>query len=146
MLFKREPLNIVWLKRDLRLLDHEALHAALSSKRSCLLLYVFEDILLTDTHYSPRHFDFIKQSIVQLDSQLTIFNSKVMTVKGSFLDVLENLKQFYDFTLFSHQETGIGITFQRDKNVKLSGTFYIFLHKPIFNTLTRYTTAAQYEC
>ena len=43
MLFKRESLNIVWLKRDLRLLDHEALHAALSSKRPCLLLYVFED-------------------------------------------------------------------------------------------------------
>ena len=129
MLFKRESLNIVWLKRDLRLLDHEALHAALSSKRPCLLLYVFEDILQTDSHYSPRHFDFIKQSIVQLDFQLAIFNSKVMTVKGSFLDVLENLKQFYNFTLYSHQETGIGITFERDKTVK----YWTDKHKVVWN-------------
>jgi deoxyribodipyrimidine photo-lyase len=35
-----------------------------------LLLYVFEKSLENDTHYSARHWNFIKQSIVDLNKQL----------------------------------------------------------------------------
>ncbi|MFT7252281.1 MAG: deoxyribodipyrimidine photo-lyase, partial [Flavobacterium sp.] len=45
-------MNIVWLKRDLRLTDNEALFNALSSGRKVLLLYIFEPSLQKDIHYS----------------------------------------------------------------------------------------------
>ena len=39
---KYPPISIVWLKRDLRLEDHEALCSALNSNNKVLLLYVAE--------------------------------------------------------------------------------------------------------
>ena len=67
MISDMEPIHIVWLKRDLRLEDHSPLRHALLSNRRVLIIYVFEDILIEDPHYSSRHFDFIKQSIVDPD-------------------------------------------------------------------------------
>ena len=118
MNFEKKELSVVWLKRDLRLSDHEALTCALETKKPCLLLYVFEEILLNDFHYSSRHFDFIKQSIVDLNKQLAVLNTQVLCVKGSVIEVFDTLLKRYSITLYSHQETGIGITFSRDKAVK----------------------------
>ena len=81
MSINKKELAVVWLKKDLRLSDHEALHNALATKKRCLLMYVFEDILLSDFHYSARHFDFIKQSIVEMNNQLKLFNTQVLCLK-----------------------------------------------------------------
>ncbi len=118
MSINKKELAVVWLKRDLRLSDHEALHNALATKKRCLLMYVFEDILFSDFHYSARHFDFIKQSIVEMNNQLKLFNTQVLCVKGSVIEALDTLSEQYSIALYSHQETGIGLTFDRDKLVK----------------------------
>ena len=118
MNFEREDLNVIWLKRDLRLSDHEALYRALETKKRCLIVYVFEDTLLNDFHYSVRHFDFIKQSLVDLNKQLANVGSQVLCIKGSVMEVLEKISKHYSITLYSHQETGIGLTFDRDKAIK----------------------------
>ena len=118
MSINKKELAVVWLKRDLRLSDHEALHNALATKKRCLLMYVFEDILLSDFHYSARHFDFIKQSIVEMNNQLNLFNTQVLCLKGSVIEALDTLSEQYSIALYSHQETGIGLTFERDKSVK----------------------------
>ena len=55
MLSKYPSIAVVWLKRDLRLEDHEALTAALENNKLVLLLYVAEDFLLEDPHFSERH-------------------------------------------------------------------------------------------
>ena len=41
----RPPLALVWLKRDLRLRDHDALTAALAENKYVLLLYIAEPSL-----------------------------------------------------------------------------------------------------
>ena len=110
-----EPIQIVWLKRDLRLEDHPPLRHALLSKRRVLLVYVFEYILIEDPHYSPRHFDFIKQSIHDLNTKLKPFNSKVLSANGSVLKVLESIsKKFKIERISAHQETGVMTTYKRD--------------------------------
>ena len=93
MFIDLEPIQIVWLKRDLRLEDHPPLRQALLSKRRVLILYVFEDILIEDPHYSSRHFEFIKQSIHNLNTQLKPFNSKVITAKGSVVKSLKSISK-----------------------------------------------------
>ena len=118
MHFKIKKLNVIWLKRDLRLLDHEALHVALASDNNCLLLYVLEEELLNDSHYSERHFNFIKQSIAQLNQQLKPHNTKVLCVQGTVLSILKSLNERIPISLYSHQETGIQLTFDRDKEVR----------------------------
>lgn len=111
-------MNLVWLKRDLRLQDHQPIYSALKNGKKTLLLYIFEPILKTNPHYSERHFNFIKQSLQDLNSQLADYNSQVLVVEGECISILDKLKSVTNFnTLFSHQETGISVTFERDKQV-----------------------------
>ena len=116
MSIKKEVVNIVWFKRDLRLQDNEAIYNAIQSGIPTLLLYVFENSLKQDKHYSSRHWDFVKQSIGDLNTQLQPYNTKVLSISSEILPVISTLQQFWKInTVFSHQETGIRLTYDRDK-------------------------------
>ena len=60
---QREPISIVWLKRDLRLSDNDAIYNALQLQKRTLLIYAFEPILINDKHYSERHWILLKNSL-----------------------------------------------------------------------------------
>ena len=114
---QREPISIVWLKRDLRLSDNDAIYNALQLQKRTLLIYAFEPILINDKHYSERHWNFIKQSLEDINTQVEDYNTKVLTVKSEVVSVLNQLQsQFLIKNVFSHKETGLQITFDRDKN------------------------------
>lgn len=113
----REEISVVWLKRDLRLQDNEAIYNALQSKRRILFLYVFESSLIDDPHYSERHWSFIKQSLVDINNDLANYNTKVLAVTSEVVTVFNQLQNYYKIdTVFSHQETGLLITYNRDKD------------------------------
>lgn len=112
----REEINIVWFKRDLRIQDNEAIYNALQSKKRTLFLYVFENSLIEDPHYDKRHWDFIKQSLVDLNTELAKYNTKVLCIQTEVVNAFNQLLNNYKInTIFSHQETGLLITFNRDK-------------------------------
>ncbi|WP_296317690.1 cryptochrome/deoxyribodipyrimidine photo-lyase family protein [Winogradskyella sp. UBA3174] len=116
---EKEHINVVWLKRDLRLIDSEAIANALKTGKRVLLLYVFEHILLNDDHYNERHFNFIKESIQDVNNQLIPFNSKILTVTSDITSAFNQLQEFYKIdTIYSHFETGLLITYTRDKEFK----------------------------
>jgi len=113
-----ERISIVWLKRDLRLNDHDALSGALKTKKRVLFLYVFEDILINDQHYSKRHFDFVKESLRDMNQNLKKYKTIVCIAQGNIIKVLESIsKQFIINTVHSHQETGVMVTYNRDKKL-----------------------------
>lgn len=115
----KKNINVVWLKRDLRLQDNEAIFNATKTGIPTLLLYVFEKSLENDTHYSTRHWNFIKQSIVDLNKQLEKSNTKILAVSSEVIQVFNFLEENYKIiTVYSHQETGIKITYERDKTFK----------------------------
>ncbi len=115
----REPIHIVWFKRDLRLHDHEAIHEALKQNERVLFLFVFEQLLLNDPHYSKRHWDFIKESIRDLNKTLKAYNTKVLAINSDIISACNLLSNtFHIKTVYSHQETGIQVTFDRDKSFK----------------------------
>lgn len=106
---------MVWLKRDLRILDHAPLYHALNTTERCIIVYVFEDILVNDLHYSERHFNFIKQSLTAINHQLQPYQTKLLITKGTIFKLVDTLKKNFELnTIFSHQETGLKITFERD--------------------------------
>ncbi|WP_422103901.1 deoxyribodipyrimidine photo-lyase/cryptochrome family protein [Winogradskyella sp.] len=112
----RERINVVWLKRDLRLEDNEAISNALKSSKRTLLLYVFEFILLSDDHYSPRHFNFIKESLKDINAQLKPYSTKVLTVTSDIQTAFNLIQEFYKVdAIYSHTETGLLVTYNRDK-------------------------------
>lgn len=111
-------MKIVWFKRDLRLLDNEALHSALSLPGKTLLLYILEPSLQKDYHYSQRHFDFIKQSLKEIQNKLVEFHTQILVVENEAVQTFQKLIQLTAVTaVFSQQETGIKLTCDRDVEV-----------------------------
>ncbi|SHE34749.1 deoxyribodipyrimidine photo-lyase family protein (cryptochrome) [Psychroflexus salarius] len=111
-------INIHWFKRDLRLQDNEALNEAISTNKPTLCIYCFEDFLLNNEHYSERHFNFIKQSLNELNSLLNNYQTHVLVVQGNMVELFEKIRQHYQIsTVYSHKETGLNCTYKRDKKI-----------------------------
>ncbi|MBT8258801.1 MAG: deoxyribodipyrimidine photo-lyase [Bacteroidia bacterium] len=119
MRIEKPEICVVWLKRDLRLHDNEAVFNAIKSGKRVLLLYVFEPLLINDPHYSERHWNFIKESLRDMNQRLETFSSKILAVKSDLSSAFNHIQSLYRIdTVFSHQETGIMITYERDKSFK----------------------------
>ncbi len=115
---QHSPISVVWLKRDLRLHDHTALQAACQSGYPLLLVYIIEPLLLGDPHYSERHWRFIWQSLDDMGQQLASFGTTLYITQASATDALQTIHQHFPIQyLYSHQEVGVGVTFQRDREV-----------------------------
>lgn len=114
----KKTINIVWFKRDLRLRDHLPLKAAVCANLPILLIYVFEPSLMLQPESDTRHWRFVWQSLLDLNKQLLPYQQKVHIFKDEFLPVLQSLNTQFDIhTIYSHQETGLLVTYQRDKLV-----------------------------
>lgn len=135
----KEPLAIVWLKRDLRIQDNEAILNALNTSKKVLLLYVFEDFLIKDPHYDLRHWNFIKESIKDLNNLLIDYNTKILAVDSEVAATINQLQQHYHIQdLFSHQETGLLCTYHRDKKItRYCHNNLINWHENIWNGVFR---------
>ncbi|ALM20251.1 FAD-binding protein [Nonlabens sp. MIC269] len=115
---KLDKINIVWFKRDLRLQDHLPLKNALQEDVPTLLLYILEPIILNDVHYSERHFTFIKQSLEDLNRTLYNYNTRILCIKDDAILTFNKLSSLFNITtVYSHQETGIYNTYERDIQV-----------------------------
>lgn len=107
---------VVWLKRDLRLTDHQPLCDAVATGLPVLLIYNFEPLLIQDEHYSRRHWRFVAESLTDIKSSVP--EGAFHCFNQPMLDVLETLDQALGIKfLFSHQEIGLNNTFLRDKQV-----------------------------
>ena len=111
-------LNVVWFKRDLRLSDHAPLSAAISAEGPLLLVYIIEPALLRDPHYRRRHWHFIAQSLQDMNTRLACHGGKIWILEGEPRDILTALEAHMCMTrLFSHEETGLAVTYARDRDV-----------------------------
>ena len=112
----KEFINIIWLKRDLRLNDNEAIFNACNSNKKVLFLYMFEKTLINERHYSERHWNFVKQSLNDINENLKKYNTKILVINSEIISGFNQIQNFYQVnSVFSHQETGLLITYNRDK-------------------------------
>lgn len=110
-------MQVVWFKRDLRLDDHWPLVNAVASGPT-LCLYVYEPEIIGSDEFDSSHLQFINQSLSQLDHKLRALNSRLTYRFGSMPDVLSALHATHPITaLWSHQETGNRVTYDRDLRV-----------------------------
>jgi len=114
---KNTPLNIVWFKRDLRVSDHHPLAAAAATGPT-LPLYVFEPDVWRSPDMSARHRWWVTISVHELRQRLSELGQPLVVRSGDIISVLEDLRsRFGHFVLWSHEETGNGQTYQRDREV-----------------------------
>ena len=111
-------INVVWFKRDLRLQDHAPLAAAIADGRPLLLLYCIEPALLEDPHYRTRHWRFIWQSLQDMQTALSRYGCRILVTRGDPQTVLSAIhREFGLHTLYSHEETGLAVTYERDRAI-----------------------------
>jgi deoxyribodipyrimidine photo-lyase len=115
----KKAINIVWLKRDLRLQDHAPLHDALNNKLPFAIIYIFEPDIITLPDTSLRHLQFIYQSLLMMNSNLHLYKKSISIYYCTALEAFADIEKKYCIqTIFSYQESGVQYTFDRDKEVQ----------------------------
>jgi len=115
--------RILWLKRDLRMYDHAALHAALEAG-PVLGLFVFEPSLWRAPDADRRHLDFLVASLGELRTEWHRRGGRLLVRTGELPEVLDRLLDELDRTaigtpeaIVAHEETGNDLTYARDRRV-----------------------------
>lgn len=114
----KKPINLVWLKRDLRLSDHPPLYEAISRDEEFMVLFIYEPLLINDVHYEKRHWRFIEQSLKDIEKKLNLHHKHLTIAYADAVDVFTELTKQYEIkNIYSHEETGLGITYARDMSL-----------------------------
>ena len=110
--------HVVWFKRDLRVHDHAPLLAAAASGAPVLPLYIFEPGYWAQPEHSRRQFDFLIDSLRELDAALEARGSRLVVRTGHATDVFFALHRDYGLeAIHAHEETGLQWTYDRDRQV-----------------------------
>ena len=113
-----EKINVVWLKRDLRTQDHAPLDIAEKSNIPYIIIYIFDSNILKHPDVGVRHLQFIYQSIIAINKKLKVYNKSVNIFYGESLKIIKFLQtKFQIKSVFSYQESGIKISWDRDKAI-----------------------------
>lgn len=111
----KKTINIVWFKRDLRFSDHEPLFLAQKEAIPVLLIYFFEPSVMNYDDSDVRHWRFIYESLQEMQTRLKSVETEIYFFHNEVQLVFEELAKIYNIrTVFSHQEIGNKITFDRD--------------------------------
>lgn len=115
----KKKINIVWIKRDIRTWDHEALQAAENEPLPYFPILIFEPSVMGHPDCSNRHLQFQYLSVLQSNEKLVQFNKSIELFHAEAIDVFAYLTEIYDVEkVFSYQESGIKLTFDRDLLLK----------------------------
>lgn len=111
--------TLVWFKRDLRVRDHPALASAARQGAVCPV-YIIEPDAWRQSDSSGRHFAFLRESLGDLRQDLHQLGATLCLRVGDAVEVLERLRQQTGARrMVSHEETGNGWSYARDRRVAL---------------------------
>ncbi|MFQ3575718.1 MAG: FAD-binding domain-containing protein [Cytophagales bacterium] len=118
-MIEKESIQVVWLKKDLRLHDHAAFHYACQQSLKTLIIYLFEPNIINNPDYDQRHYQFIVESIHDMNSQLEKHQHQVNVLNFDALDAFKMIQEKFQIKLLiSHVETGNFVSFKRDLLIK----------------------------
>jgi deoxyribodipyrimidine photo-lyase len=107
-----------WIKRDARLADNACLTAASQRGLAVLPLFCFEPTILNADDSSAMHAHAQGQAVADLRNSLRKVHADLVIAHGEVIDKLAKLHARVPFAhLFSHEEIGNHLTFQRDRAV-----------------------------
>ena len=86
-------MHVVWLKRDLRSMDHGPLYEA-SLSQEVLVLYIVEDDIISQPDYGANHHHFIADSIQELQQTLLEqYNIQLHVFRGEVTKIFDEIPQ-----------------------------------------------------
>ncbi len=112
--------EVVWFKRDLRVVDHTPLVAAVATGVPVVCLYIVEPDFWAQSCASGRQWLFLQESLQELRHDLLSLGGTLVVRTGDTVSLLDRFhRQFAITGIWSHEETGNGWTYSRDKAVAL---------------------------
>ncbi|WP_298536899.1 deoxyribodipyrimidine photo-lyase [uncultured Algibacter sp.] len=88
----KEPLNIFWFRRDLRLEDNHGLFEALNGNNKVLPIFIFDSDILENLPKNDARVTFIYRSLQKLNNRLkTEHNTAISFYYGKPIDILKQL-------------------------------------------------------
>jgi deoxyribodipyrimidine photo-lyase len=116
----KKEINIVWYKRDLRFTDHEPLYQAQQANLPILLIYLFEPSVIAYPDSDVRHWRFIHESLSEMNEKLKSVNTQIHIFHSEAELVFSHLINHYSINrIFSYEEIGNGLTYDRDKRMQV---------------------------
>ena len=71
---------------------------------------------MADTHYAHRHWQFVRDCLIDIGNTFKSCNEHLTVFQGDTLAIFNTLAEYYEIrSIFSHQETGLHITYEVDK-------------------------------
>lgn len=111
------PINIVWLRRDLRLTDHAALHVAAQESNPTLLLFIFDKKILDSLDSKDKRVSFIYEQLQKINNTLKQHNSSLLIKYGNPKDIWQEvIKDFKVQKVFASRDYE-PYAQQRDKTI-----------------------------
>lgn len=109
--------QLVWFKRDLRVVDHVPLAMAAAQGR-VLPVFVVEPALWAQPDMAGRHWDFVVDSLQSLQREVAALGQPLVVWVGDAVDCFADIHaRFGVNALWSHEETGNDWTYARDRRV-----------------------------
>jgi deoxyribodipyrimidine photo-lyase len=115
------PPVCVWLKRDLRVVDHAALATAVGRARggAVFAVFLYEPEILAQAEWDTSHTAFQRECLDDLEVELRRLGIRLVTRHGEAVAMLERLRSESGFRLLvAHEETGTGVSYARDRRVR----------------------------
>jgi deoxyribodipyrimidine photo-lyase len=103
----KPTINIIWLKRDIRLADHEGFYLAEQADQDYIPLYIFDPDELAGPDSSLRHQQFVFHSLLDVNKQLEAVGRELIYCWGNSSKIFEFFAEKFSVKrVFSYQESG----------------------------------------
>jgi deoxyribodipyrimidine photo-lyase len=83
--------SLVWFRRDLRCVDHAALHHALTSSNSVYCVFIYDQDILASLPRADRRVEFIHASLAELDARLRALGGALLVRHARAVDAIPAL-------------------------------------------------------
>lgn len=102
----KQPINIIWFRRDLRLYDNAALYYALKNNNRVLPIFIFDKNILNDLEdKADKRVEFIHGALQQMQAQLIQCESSLQVYYSTPIEVFKLLLKKYTVEkVFTNQD------------------------------------------
>lgn len=105
-----------WIKRDVRLADTPALHAALAAGAPVVPVFLFEPVLLEAEETSSFHVAAWIEALTVLRERVRPTGGDVLVLHADAVEAFDRLHDALGFdAIYSHEEIGSDVTYRRDR-------------------------------
>ena len=111
--------DIVWLRRDLRLVDNVAISNAIKQKSTITFLFIFDTNIISELPNDDPRVTFIYDTLLSLNEQLKAHNATLLIRIGKPLDIWKDLTNEFKIQRVYINEDYEPYGIERDRQVQM---------------------------